>query len=300
MTTVNIDLTQHPKCSLGLYVLSSLGYYLHPSSGCSLILEQILQATKVFSAALRKLEVILKTPEEAGESFNLKSVILLSWFTDSFYLVSSVGLLLFTCLLNVSVTQDCVLDLLLFALSFWVISSRPRSQLSLAHRWVLILYLHYVQAVFLSTYLTFPPEYLTCNTLNMSRINHLLQFLLLFLFSYSLSWGIITLPVSFLSYKLGIYPLFSLSLLLKPSLSTVFWIWSSLVQLPLPSISHPLPSFWFDHATASWFVSTSIPMPLQLNLQLMAEWCLWRNLIAQSHFMVPSFGKDTVQTPCTP
>lgn len=126
ITVVNVDLTQHPKCSHGLCVLSSFCYCLHPLSGRILILEQLLGAMKIFVAALRKLEVISKTSGEDGESFNLKVAVLVSSFTDSFHVVSLAGFPFFTCPLNVSVTQICVLDrLTLQCLSLWVISSRP-------------------------------------------------------------------------------------------------------------------------------------------------------------------------------
>ena len=63
---VGTDLTQHPKCSRSLCVLSSFGYYLHSLSGCSLMLKQILRVGEIFPAALRKLGVISQLPGERG------------------------------------------------------------------------------------------------------------------------------------------------------------------------------------------------------------------------------------------
>lgn len=55
------------------------------------ILKQMLQAMKIVITALRKLEVIAKTPGENEASFNLKSAVLLGSFTHSFYSVSLAG-----------------------------------------------------------------------------------------------------------------------------------------------------------------------------------------------------------------
>ena len=134
-------MTQHPKCSHGLCVLSSFSYYLHSLSGCRLKLQQILQVMKIFPAALRKLEVISKLPWEEEESFNLEIAVWFSSFTDSFCLVSSAGVPFFTCPLNISVTQDCVLIPSLCSL--WVTASIPLLELSLGYRRGPILYLHY-------------------------------------------------------------------------------------------------------------------------------------------------------------
>lgn len=82
-----MDLPQHPKRSHGLCVLSSLVTNFFPCLVAP-ILKQMLQAVKIVIAALRKLEVIAKTPGENEKTFNLKTAVLLGSFTDSFYLVS--------------------------------------------------------------------------------------------------------------------------------------------------------------------------------------------------------------------